>query len=181
MQISVWRPHGATMLRQLKFQAHNPTPDGGWRTREIARPASCEEWHSSWEVFAFAMEVLQAASRARLARNAGHIRKSADTYPEFWWIVATDDSRYRAGCLERVRRVSVVEHAARHLPHFEPARPGTSCSARLRKIMLSGRTTWTGHLVRDANRNCVKIDRRRLQTSHVGTRRRSRARRHQAA
>lgn len=120
---SVWRPHGARLLRTLKFQAHYPTPGGGWRTREIAGPTSYEEWRSSWEVFAFAMEVLQAASRARLERYACHIRKLAGTYPEFWWIVAMADSRCRAEHLERVRRVSVVEHAAGRLPDFEPERP----------------------------------------------------------
>ena len=81
---SVWRPHGARMLMQLKFQAHHPAPDGGWRTREIAGPPSYEEWRCSWSVFAFAMEVLQAASRARLERCAAHIWKLSGTYTEFW-------------------------------------------------------------------------------------------------
>ena len=49
-------------------------------------------WRSSWEVFAFAMEVLQAASRARL-------EKVCLSHPEvvYWWIVAMADSRCPAG------------------------------------------------------------------------------------
>ena len=37
---AVWRPHGARLLRQLEFQAHFPSPGGGWRTKEIAGPSS---------------------------------------------------------------------------------------------------------------------------------------------
>ena len=114
---SVWRPHGARLFRTLKFQAHYYlAPSSGWRTREIAGPTSYEEWRSSWDVFAFAVEVLQAAaSRARLQRYAGHIRVLADR--------CHGRLQCRTEHLERVRRVSVVEHAAGRLPDFEPARP----------------------------------------------------------
>ena len=109
---AAWRPHGTRMLRQLKFQAHFPTPGGGWRTREVAGPATFDEWRGSWAVSAFAMEILGAASRARLERHASHIGKLAGTYPDYWWIVAMADSRCRSEHLERVRRIAVVEHAA---------------------------------------------------------------------
>ena len=89
----------------------------------MAGPETFEEWRGSWDVFAFAMEVLQAASRARLERHATHIRKLADTSPDNWWKVAFADSRCGSKHLERVRRVAVAEHAGRRLVEFEPTRP----------------------------------------------------------
>ena len=88
---SVWRPHGARMLRQLKFQAHYPTARG-----RVAYSRDCppdvRRMSGVLGFFAFAMEVLQAASRSRLERNATHITKLAGTYAEFGWILAVVDS-----------------------------------------------------------------------------------------
>ena len=110
-----WRPHGARTLRQLKFQAHYPTPGGGWRKREIAGPTSFDEWRGCWEVLAFAIKVLQASTRARLERYAAHVTMLAGTYPDFWQIVALADSRCSSENLERVRRITEADHAARRL------------------------------------------------------------------
>ena len=75
------------MLRQLKFQARFPSPCGDWRTREIAGPTTVDERRGSLTVFAFAMDILEAASCARLERYASHIGKLAGTYPDFWWTL----------------------------------------------------------------------------------------------
>ena len=64
---SVWRPHGARMLRQLKFHAHHPPPGGGWSTREIAGPTSYEDWKGCWD----ALCICDGSPAGRLACQTG--------------------------------------------------------------------------------------------------------------
>ena len=53
------------MGRVVKFAAYFPTPNGGFALKEIVGPSSYTDWERSWRVYAFAMEVLGAATRTR--------------------------------------------------------------------------------------------------------------------
>ena len=150
---AVWRRHGSRLFRQLnKFQAHYPTQGGGRRSRE-AGPETFEEWRGSWDVFAFAMELLQA-SPARLERFATHVRKLAVTFPDNWWKVAIADSHCRSEHLERVRRVAVGERSGGRLREFERTLP--------RDIVFREATNDHAFWSDNEDRSALEIGRRRV-------------------
>ena len=109
----IWRPHGARLGRILKFLAFFAIPGGGFQQREISGPSSFAEWSRAWRVFAFAMMVLKAATRARLEKYYTRISKLSEEYPCTWWIVALADLRMRSEHFERVRRRCAREHEER--------------------------------------------------------------------
>ena len=124
----VWRPHGADLGRALKFTAFVLCPTTGEHVRkEISGPAGMADWRKAWRVFAFAMEVLGAASRIRLKRYADQIQKLSEDYHELWWIIACADHKLRRLHLERIRRRLASEDAelrrAGMPSNFNPAAP----------------------------------------------------------
>ena len=127
VDFGVWRPHGAEMGRALKFTAHFVTPSGETIRREISGPASFGDWAKAWRVFAFAMEVVGAASRTRLKRYHDIISALNDDYSQMWWVVACADHKMRKSHLERIRRRLAQEHeqlTGVGLPSaFDPVRP----------------------------------------------------------
>ena len=106
------------------------------------------------------MEVLRVASRARLERFAGHAWSLASTYPDFLWIVAMTDSRWRARHLEGARRLAVVEHTAIRLPYSEAGCPGDSVPCDHQGPRVVGRQRRS---VRDEDFNRCRGRRRRLR------------------
>ena len=123
VDFAVWRPFGARLGRVLKFQGHYQTPDGTWRARELSGPPTFLEWCRCWAVFAFAMEVLRAATRTRLARYAARIAQLNEDYPDLWWIIAMADIRCRSEHFERIRRKLAEVHRAGRCPLFNPEHP----------------------------------------------------------
>ena len=127
VDFGVWRPHASALGRSMKFTAHVFSPSGEVTRKEVSGPASFSEWEASWRVFAFGMEVLDAASRTRLKRYRDEIQKMSTDYPTLWWIVACADLKMRQSQFERIRRRLAKEHAgltAAGLPsEFRPDRP----------------------------------------------------------
>lgn len=107
----MWRPNGSDLGRALKFVAWFLTPSGEYQRKELSGPASFIEWRRSWRVFAFAMEVLRAATRTRLKRYLDTISEMNEDYPQLWWLVACADHKMRKANLERIRRRLAGEHA----------------------------------------------------------------------
>ena len=127
VDFGVWRPHGADLGRTLKFAAWFLNPSGQWAMKEIVGPSSFEEWSRSWAVFAFAMELLGAASRTRLEKYAKTIAALNRDYPSMWWAICMADIKMRRAHLERVRRRLTSEHheltTAGLRSDFDPAMP----------------------------------------------------------
>ena len=97
MDFGVWRPHGADLGRVLKFT-------GQLVRKEISGPSGMADWRKAWRVFAFAMEVLGAASRIRLKRYSDQVQQMSEDYPDLWWIVVCADCNMRKLHIERIRR-----------------------------------------------------------------------------
>lgn len=131
VDFAVWRPFGASLARQLRFKAYVPLPGGEFQVRELAGPPSFDEWLRAWRVFAFAMEVLDAAGRVRLKRYEDQIARLAADYPSAWWVVACADIKMRQSGIEKVRRRLESEHleltAAGLSSPLDPARPWDLC------------------------------------------------------
>ena len=127
VDFGVWRPHGAAFGRLLKFAAYFLNPGGDFTRKELVGPTCWEDWEKSWRVYCFAMELLGAASRTRLARYRATIFELQDDYPSLWWIVALADQKMRRAHMERIRRRLAGEHAeltAQGLrSDFDPGRP----------------------------------------------------------
>ena len=127
VDFGVWRPHGAAFGRLLKFAAYFLNPGGVFTRKELVGPTCWEDWEKSWRVYCFAMELLGAATRTRLARYRATIFELQDDYPSLWWIVAMADQKMRRAQMERIRRRLAGEQAelaAQGLrSDFDPARP----------------------------------------------------------
>ena len=127
VDFGIWRPHGGAIGRIMKFTAHVAAPGGEFHRKEVTGPSSFAEWENSWRVYAFAMEVLDAASRTRLKRYYDQVQRLANDYPSMWWIIACADIKMRQMHFERIRRRLVKEHAdltAAGLPSdFNPTKP----------------------------------------------------------
>ena len=123
----VWRPHAADLRRALKFFGYFVGPDGECFKKELAGPASFEEWLCAWRVYCFVMEVLGQANRIRLRRYSDTLKKLDNDYPGLWWIIALADIKMRKSHMERIRRAVVKTHTERvaaNLPSdFDPHRP----------------------------------------------------------
>ena len=117
VDFGVWRPHGAALGRVLKFTGYVQGPGGEFKNEELSGPATQAEWARSWRVFAFAMEVLGAVSRA--------------VYPELWWVIACADIKMRQVGLERIRRRVAKDHeeltTAGLKSEYDPAKPWDLC------------------------------------------------------
>ena len=111
VDFGVWRPHGADLGRTLKFAAYFINPAGDFTRKEVVGPTSFHEWQKSWRVFAFAMELLGAASRTRMARYHSLIQGLDNDYPSMWWLIALADQKMRRTHFERIRRRLANEHA----------------------------------------------------------------------
>ena len=110
VDFGIWRAHGSELGRVVKFAAYFPTPNGGFALKEIVGPSSYHDWEKSWRVFAFAMEVLGAASRTRLDKYRRTIQDTHNDYPAFWWLIALADIKMRKTHMERIRRRITAEH-----------------------------------------------------------------------
>ena len=96
--------------------------------REIAAPASYDEWLSAWRVFAMAMRALGAASNAKLTAYENHIHTLAKRYKsEWWWLVAQADARMRREQWPRIKQDGQTQKtiaSKKGEPHdFDPERP----------------------------------------------------------
>ena len=111
VDFGIWRAHGSELGRVIKFAAYFPTPNGGFALKEIVGPTTFHDWERSWRVFAFAMEVLGAASRTRLDKYRKLVQNTHDDYPNFWWLIALADIKMRKVHMERIRRRLAAEHA----------------------------------------------------------------------
>ena len=116
----IWRPFFTRLNRMLKFTAYFSIPAGGFQTKEFAGPPSLDEWSKSWRVFATAMLILKAASRARLDRYAAEIATLSSTFPGMWWLIALADGRMRGEQFERLRRRAQKEHEELRAAGFNP-------------------------------------------------------------
>lgn len=123
----VWRPHAADLRRTLKFFGYFIGPEGEYFKKELAGPASFEEWLCAWRVYCFVMEVLGQANRVRLRRYSDTIKKLDVDYPGLWWIIALADIKMRKAHMERIRRAVAKKHAERVeaglSSDFDPRRP----------------------------------------------------------
>jgi len=104
VDFGVWRPHGADLGRALRFAAYFLSPAGEFQRKELSGPSSFAEWARAWRVFAFAMEILNAATRTRLKRYYDTIAALNADYPGLWWLVALADHKMRRSQMERIRR-----------------------------------------------------------------------------
>jgi hypothetical protein len=123
VDLGVWRPHGNRLGRALKFTVHSMRPDGTYAPKEINGPADFHSWARSWTVFAFAMSVLQQATRTRLARYYDRIKLLSEEFPRHWWVIGLADIRMRSEYIVRVRRNCVKKQAEGSLPEYDPTRP----------------------------------------------------------
>ena len=111
VDFGVWRPNAVDLGRSLKFAAYFLSPTGEFQRKELVGPTTFADWSKSWRVFAFAMEMLGAASRTRLAKYHAHVAALNDDYPNLWWLVSLADIKMRKTYMERIRRRLAGEHA----------------------------------------------------------------------
>ena len=127
VDFGVWRPHGADLGRTLKFAAYFLNPSGDFTRKEIVGPTTFLDWQRSWKVFVFAMELLGAASRTRLARYHALVQGLDSDYPTMWWLIALADQKMRRTHFERIRRRLANEHveltSVGLKSDFNPAQP----------------------------------------------------------
>ena len=111
VDFGVWRPHAVDLGRSLKFSAYFLSPTGEFQRKELVGPTTFADWTKSWKVYAFAMEMIGAATRTRLSRYAEQIATLNADYPSLWWLVSLADIKMRKTYMERTRRRLATEHA----------------------------------------------------------------------
>ena len=110
VDFGVWRPHAVDLGRALKFVAFFIGPGGEFLRKELVGPSTHDDWVKSWRIYAFAMEMLGAATRTRLAKYAAYIAALDSEYPSLWWLISLADIKMRKTHMERIRRRLANEH-----------------------------------------------------------------------
>ena len=140
---AVWRPQGARLLRQLKFQAHFPHREAVGEPKRFRVQHRVQIGGAAGMCLPLQWRFCKLRRVPRLEVCFAHDRKLANTHPDNWWITPLADSRCRSEHLERVRRVAVVDHAAGRLADFEPERPWDIVFSRGHEgPTRTGQTTW---------------------------------------
>ena len=131
VDFGVWRSHGSDLGRVLKFAAYFRNAQGQFTAKEIVGPTTFSDWERSWRVFAFAMELLGAASRTRLEKYRLTIAALNRDYPTMWWLTALADIKMRRTHIERIRRRLLDEHTELTgvglRSEYDPSLPWDSC------------------------------------------------------